>query len=173
MPMRIRIYGDPVLRRKADAIVEVDDEIRRLAREMIQSMYAESGIGLAAPQVGSSLRLIVADPLIEGKQGNPRAFINPEIVDSWGACTYEEGCLSLPGVNGDVDRPEGVTLRFLDHDGAEHEESFDGLWARVLQHEIDHLNGKLFVDHLSTMRRAMLQKRLKELVRESREQVQS
>ncbi len=172
MTETIRLYGDPVLRRKADPVGEVDDEVRLLAQTMIQSMYAESGIGLAAPQVGRSLRLIVADPLIDGRQGNPRAFINPEIVDSWGMTTYEEGCLSLPGVNGDVDRPEGVAVRFLDLDGTGQEESFDGLWARVLQHEIDHLNGRLFVDHLSTMRRAMLQRRLRELAREAKERAQ-
>lgn len=170
--MIIRLYGDPVLRQKADPVSRVDDDVRQLAESMIQSMYGESGIGLAAPQVGKSLRLIVADPVIEGRQGNPRAFVNPEITDSWGDSTYEEGCLSLPGVNGDVDRPDGVRVRFTDLDGAEHEESFDGLWARVLQHEIDHLNGRLFVDYLSTMRRAMLQRKLKDLAREAKERIQ-
>jgi peptide deformylase len=164
--LTIRLYGDPILRRKADPVPVVDDAIRQLATDMVETMFDANGVGLAAPQVGRSIRLLVADASHYDDVGGPRVFINPEIVDSWDEWTYDEGCLSVPGLNVELTRPEGVIVRFHDEKGVRHEEEFHQLWARVLQHEIDHLDGKLFVDRMSPMRRALAEKRLRELSRE-------
>jgi len=164
----VRLYGDPVLRRKADPVAVIDEEILRLADDMIETMYAENGIGLAAPQVGRPLRLLVADASHHDGGGGPRLFINPEILESWDEWVFDEGCLSLPGLSAEVTRPEGIRVRFQDRDGVVREEEFHQVWARVLQHEIDHLDGKLFVDYLSPMRRALLERRLRELAKESK-----
>ena len=164
----IRLYGDPILRRKAAPVAVIDDEIRRLAADMVETMFDSNGVGLAAPQVGLSLRLLVADATHRDGGAGPRVFINPEILESWDEWLYDEGCLSLPGLSAELVRPEAIRLRFQDETGAWHEEEFHELWSRVLQHEIDHLDGKLFVDRMSPMRRALLEKRLRELVKESK-----
>jgi peptide deformylase len=164
----IRIYGDPILRRKSVRVKVVDDEIRRLAADMVDTMFENNGVGLAAPQVGLSLRLLVADASHRDGGGGPRVFINPEILEAWDEWTFDEGCLSLPGLSAELVRPEAIIVRYHDETGAEYEEEFHQLWARVLQHEIDHLDGRLFVDRMSPMRRALIERKLKELARESK-----
>jgi len=164
----IRIYGDPILRRKSAPVTQVDDRIRELAHDMIETLYDAPGVGLAAPQVGVSIRMLVADATRQDGGDGPRVFINPEILESWDEWEYDEGCLSVPGVSAEIIRPEAIRVRFQDEQGRPREEEFHRLWSRVLQHEIDHLDGKLFVDYLSPMRRALVLKKLRELARESK-----
>ncbi len=159
----ILIYGHPVLRMKARPVEQIDDDIRDLAEEMIETMEVADGIGLAAPQVGESLSLCVVNMALIEDGAAARVFVNPEILDTEGSCTMEEGCLSIPDIREDVERPEKIRLRYQDLDGHEFEETCDGMLARVLQHEIDHLNGVLFVDRISPIRRKLLSKRLKKL----------
>jgi peptide deformylase len=145
----IRVLGDPVLRKPTKPVTEVTDELRRLIADMFETMYAAEGIGLAAPQVGRSERVAVVD--VEGKKF---ALINPEIVSSNGAREKaEEGCLSIPDIYGDVERPPEVTIRALDENGNQYEASANELLGRCFQHEIDHLDGKLFIDYLSPLKR--------------------
>jgi peptide deformylase len=145
----IRVLGDPVLRKPTKPVVEITDELRKLIADMFETMYAAEGIGLAAPQVGRAERVTVVD--VEGKKF---ALINPEIVSTEGPREKaEEGCLSIPDIYGDVDRPANVTVRFLDENGEAREESATELLGRCFQHEIDHLDGKLFIDYLSPLKR--------------------
>jgi peptide deformylase len=155
----IRVLGDPVLRKPTKPVTEVTDELRRLIADMFETMYAAEGIGLAAPQVGRSERVAVVD--VAGKKF---ALINPEIVSRNGASEKaEEGCLSIPDIYGDVERPPEVTIRALDENGNQYEASGNDLLGRCFQHEIDHLDGKLFIDYLSPLkRRAALAKWEKE-----------
>ncbi|MBN1826214.1 MAG: peptide deformylase [Candidatus Eisenbacteria bacterium] len=167
MNLPIRWYGDPVLRRKAEEVDPSDGRLDGLIRDMIETMHEGDGIGLAAPQVGRSERLIVIDgSAFDGDE--PRAFLNPRILESSkGRVLYEEGCLSLPDLRADVERPEAVRVRYRTESGEEVEEEAEGLYARVLQHEIDHLDGVLFVDRLGAARRALLAKRLREIQRKT------
>jgi peptide deformylase len=162
----IRIYGDPVLRRKADPVERIDDDLRRLAGDMLETLADAEGVGLAGPQVGASRRLIVVHPPAargEEREG-PRVLVNPEVVAAEGPeVTGEEGCLSIPGIYEDVKRRERVRVHAQDLDGEPVEIAADGWVARILQHEIDHLDGVLFVDRIGPMRRALLRKRLREL----------
>jgi peptide deformylase len=151
-------FPDPRLRTKAAPVKVVDDEIRRLAGDMLETMYAAPGIGLAATQVDVHQRLLVLDVSEEGNQ--PRVLINPEILDSQGACESEEGCLSVPGYTETVPRAAAVRVRALGLDGQAFEMEADGLLAICIQHEMDHLEGKLFVDYLSQLKRQLLRKRL-------------
>jgi len=146
----IRVLGDPVLRRPTTPVIEVTDELRRLIANMFETMYAAEGIGLAAPQVGRSERLAVVD--VEGAK---YVLINPRIVSSQGAGKEiaEEGCLSIPDIYGDVERPTTVTIRATDENGDEYEATGSELLGRCFQHEIDHLDGKLFIDYLSPLKR--------------------
>jgi peptide deformylase len=155
----IRVLGDPVLRKPTKPVTEVTDELRKLIADMFETMYAAEGIGLAAPQVGRSERLAVVD--VEGRK---YTLINPEIVSKDGAVEKaEEGCLSIPDIYGDIDRPPDVTIRALDENGNQYEASANELLGRCFQHEIDHLDGKLFIDYLSPLkRRAALAKWEKE-----------
>jgi peptide deformylase len=146
----IRVLGDPILREETQPVGEVTDELRTLTRNMFETMYAAKGIGLAAPQIGRTERLAVVDV-----DDNPLVIINPEVVYTEGKAKGEEGCLSIPDVYGDVERPEKVRVRATGLDGKEFEVEADGLFARCLQHEIDHLHGKLFVDYLSVLKRRM------------------
>ena len=152
---------NPVLRAKARPIAPADaDKVRGLAPQMLATMYAAPGIGLAAPQVGVALRLAVVD-LMPGDKPSPIHLVNPEVVrvsEEW--ATREEGCLSLPGQYADVSRPARVVVRYHDLQGAKREIEADGLLAACLQHEIDHLDGVLFVDHLSALKRNMILRRL-------------
>jgi peptide deformylase len=164
----IRLYGDPILRRRSAPVAAVDDRVRRLAVDMMETMEEANGVGLAAPQVGLSWRLLVADASHRDGGGGPRLFVNPEIIESWDEWLFDEGCLSLPGLSAELVRPEAIRLRFQDETGTEREEEFHQLWARVLQHEIDHLDGRLFVDRMSPMRRSLLGRRLREMAKESK-----
>lgn len=145
----IRVLGDPVLRRRAEPIASVTDEVRRLADDMFETMHAAKGIGLAAPQVGVGERLFVAD--VDGARF---VLINPELVSVRGDVSpYEEGCLSIPEVLGDVKRPTDITMRGIGLDGEPFTVDAKDLLARCFQHELDHLNGKLFVDYLSLLKK--------------------
>jgi peptide deformylase len=152
---------DPRLKKKAKPVATVDDGIRRLMADMLETMYAAPGIGLAAPQVGVSKRVIVLDPTRDGEPPNPLTMVNPEII--WASDddnTYEEGCLSVPEHYADVVRPRAVKLRYLDETGAQRELEAEGLLATCVQHEIDHLDGVLFIDHLSSLKRNMILRKL-------------
>lgn len=144
----IRVLGDPVLRKQTEAVPEITPEIRKLISEMFDTMYAAEGIGLAAPQVGRTERIAVMD--VEGRKF---AFINPEIVEREGSARGEEGCLSIPEIFGDVTRASRVVVRALDENGNAIEVEGTELLARCMQHEIDHLDGKLFIDYLSVLKR--------------------
>jgi peptide deformylase len=162
---------DPRLRVISKPVEAVDDELRRLMDDMLETMYAAPGIGLAAIQVGVPKRVLVIDLQEEedadGKPvRNPRYFVNPEIVwESDEIHRYNEGCLSVPEMYGEVDRPERVRVTWLDYDGSARDEELDGLLATCLQHEMDHLEGVLFFDHLSKLKRDMLLKKLEKLRR--------
>jgi peptide deformylase len=154
----VRLLGDPVLRTPAEPVEEVTDEIRALIEDMFETMYAEDGVGLAAPQVGLSIRVIVVDPHEDGVK--PVALVNPTVVErSVETAKGEEGCLSIPGVKDIVERPSHVTIEGLDRDGNVVRFEADELQARVLQHEVDHLDGVLFFDRLSPLKRRMLLRR--------------
>ena len=156
--LKVRKYGDPVLRRRAAEIAEVTPELRRTIADMIETMYDEVGIGLAAPQVGVPLRLMVVGHE-EGRE--PRALINPVIVDRGGTVTAEEGCLSLPGIFAPVTRSEWVEVEATDVDGRSVKMRGRGLLARVFQHEVDHLDGVLFIDRLDPVTRDRIKRRIK------------
>ena len=164
----IRLYGDQVLRRRGEPIAEITDEVRQLAEDMIDTMYEAEGVGLAAPQIGRSVRLFVADGEYEEGMRKAQVFINPEVLEADGTWKFEEGCLSIPGIRADVVRPERVRVRYMDLEGKVYEEEMHELWARVFQHELDHLDGKLFIDYLSPIKRSLLAKRLKDLEREEK-----
>ena len=146
--LEIHVLGAPVLRQETQTVATVTDEVRRLVDDMFETMYAAGGIGLAAPQVGRRERLFVVDV-----DESPLVFINPEIVGRDGTAKGEEGCLSIPDIYGDVERPARVTVRAVDRDGAAFEVEADELLARCLQHELDHLHGRLFLDYLSILKR--------------------
>jgi peptide deformylase len=160
---KIIVFGHDTLRRHAKLVPAVDDSIRELVDSMFATMYGAPGIGLAAPQVDESLAVIVVHPRSEEEETRALALINPETLDYGGRSTFEEGCLSVPGIFEDIRRPSWIKARYLDFDGAEVTEEFDGLMARVIQHEMDHLKGKLFIDHLSPMRRALIKRRLRNI----------
>jgi len=151
-------FPDPRLRTKAVAVAEVNDGIRRLIDDMTETMYAANGVGLAATQVNVHQRLVVID--VSEERNEPRAFINPEIISREGVEVSEEGCLSVPGSYEDVERAQMVTVRALDRNGVEFTLQADGLLAVCIQHELDHLEGKLFVDYLSELKRTRIRKKL-------------
>lgn len=171
VPIAVRpvlTYGAAVLRQRAQPVTEALDALRPLADDMFETMYAEPGIGLAAPQVGVSKRLVVIDAVAEDDAGQvlaPRlVLVNPEIL--WFSperVPYDEGCLSLPDITESVERPRVIRFRYTDLDGTTVERQAAGLLARVVQHEIDHLNGILFVDRLSLVKKQLLRKRLRQL----------
>ena len=154
--LQVRLYGDPMLRRKAAHVREVTPEIRRAIDDMVETMYDQAGIGLAAPQVGIPYALLVMD---DGK-GGARALINPVITGRSGAVVAEEGCLSLPGIFADVERSKSVTVQATDEDGQPFDLEATGMQARVIQHEMDHLEGVLFIDHLSPVVRDRIKTRI-------------
>ncbi len=156
--LRILHYPDPRLRERARAVERVDDEIRRLADDMLETMYEAPGIGLAATQVGVPKRVIVID--ISEDRSSPLVLVNPEILSREGVEEMEEGCLSVPGVYERVRRAGRVRVRALDREGKAVELDADGLLAVCIQHEVDHLDGKLFVDYLSELKRSRIRKRL-------------
>jgi peptide deformylase len=153
---------DPRLRQKARPVTEADaDRVRALAERMLATMYAAPGIGLAAPQVGEGLRLFVMDVAGKGETPAPQVLLNPELVEASRETELrEEGCLSLPNQYADIERPWRIRARWLDLSGRRHEAELDSLAARCFQHELDHLNGVLFVDHLSILKRNMILRKL-------------
>jgi peptide deformylase len=159
--LNILHFPDPRLRQKAEPVSDVNDEIRTLVDDMFETMYAAPGIGLAAVQVNVLKRVITID--ISEDKSQPQCFINPEIVQSSGEEDMEEGCLSVPGIYEMVSRAEKITVRYLDRDGKAVELETDGLLAVCIQHEIDHLDGKLFVDYLSEMKRNRIRKKLEKM----------
>ena len=168
MTLPILIHPDPRLKKVADAVPDISDDLRRLADDMLRTMYGAPGIGLAAPQVGVSTRLIVLD-CVKADEEDPRpiAMFNPEVVASSDEkSVYEEGCLSIPETFADVTRPAEVTVRWMDRDGNPAEETFGGLWATCVQHEIDHLNGKLFIDYLTGLKRQLITRKMVKLKRD-------
>ena len=158
------ILPDPILREASTPVERVDDELRRFADDMLETMYDAPGIGLAAIQVGEPLRMLVIDLAKEDEPKAPQIFINPEIVASGdGTSVYEEGCLSIPDYYAEVERPDRVTVKYLDRHGKEQIVDADGLLATCLQHEIDHLNGVLFIDHISKLKRDMVVRKFRKL----------
>jgi peptide deformylase len=156
-------FPDPRLRNRAKPVTVVDDELRQLIDDMLETMYEAPGIGLAATQVNVAKRLIVID--VSEERDQPQVFINPEIVDKQGIEEMDEGCLSVPGIYETVQRAERIRVRALDRDGQPFELETDGLLAVCVQHEIDHLDGKLFVDYLSSLKRQRIRKKLEKETR--------
>ena len=177
MILPIIAYGDPVLRKEARFIEQTEMDLETLIANMFDTMYEASGVGLAAPQIGLDIRVFVVDgqPLNAGEKdkdvdptliGFKKVFINAEILeedgDDWG---FEEGCLSIPGIRGDVYRPEKVTIRYRDLDWNEFTESYEGLAARIIQHEHDHIDGILFTDYLPPIKKRMLKNKLADITK--------
>lgn len=170
MILPIYAYGQPVLKKKAATITPGYQELNTIIANMWETMYHAQGVGLAAPQVGLSIRLFVIDTLqIKEREeeednrweGFKRVFINAEMLDESGqAWTYEEGCLSIPDIRGDVDRQPDIRLRYLDENFQPHEETFSGVNARVIQHEYDHIDGVLFTDRLKPLKKRLVQRKL-------------
>ena len=157
---------NPVLKQVSKPVERVDDDLRRLMDDMLETMYAAPGIGLAAIQVGVPKQVIVMDLARQGEPPQPRYFVNPEIL--WASeetAPYEEGCLSVPEVYDEVDRPARVKLKYLDYQGREVVEDAEGLFAVCIQHEMDHLKGVLFIDHLSRLKRERAVARVRKLTR--------
>ncbi len=169
-------YPDPFLRTTAEAVKEVDAAIKTLIENMAETMYRNKGIGLAAVQVGVAKRIIVLDVPDEDEEKREKgknllALVNPEVVEAEGSSTYEEGCLSLPGINADVKRAAVVTVRALDREGAPVEVKAEGLFSTALQHEIDHLDGILFIDKLSWLKRDFIKRKIKKSLEEEKRAV--
>lgn len=165
----ILIWPDPILKKKAAPVARVDDKLRALIKDMFETMYAADGVGLAAPQVGVLQRVIVLDTRPRQPESEPLAMINPELLSLEGETTWAEGCLSIPGETEDIDRASIVTVRYLDADGKAQTLRADGLLAIAIQHENDHLDGTVFVDHVSTLKRELIRKRMKKLKAERAE----
>jgi len=159
----ILVYPDPRLHQRAAPVAEVDDRVRTLIDDMAETMYAAPGIGLAAPQVNALERIIVVD--ISEQRNGLKAFVNPEIIAASGECESDEGCLSVPGIYAPVRRKEHIRVRALDRDGEPFELEADDLLAVCIQHEIDHLDGKVFVDYLSRLKQERIRKKLHKLGR--------
>ena len=164
----ILIHPDPRLKKVCTPVADISDELRKLADDMLETMYDAPGIGLAAPQIGVLDRIIVMDCVKEeGEAPRPMVMVNPEVIgESDDTNVYEEGCLSIPEQYAEVTRPAEVSVRWIDLKGNEQQEDFAGLWATCVQHEIDHLNGKLFIDYLKPLKRQMITRKMQKLKRE-------
>ena len=161
------ILPDPLLRQVSKPVERVDAALGRLADDMLETMYDAPGIGLAAVQIGEPLRMLVIDVSKDDEPKAPQVFVNPEIVErSDDVSVYEEGCLSIPDYYAEVERPASVRVRYLDREGKAREVKAEGLLATCLQHEIDHLNGVLFIDHISKLKRDMVVRKFKKLAKE-------
>jgi peptide deformylase len=158
-------YGDPVLETPAKTITEFDDELRKLADDMFESMYAAHGVGLAAPQIGISKRLVVIDISFKEDPEAKMVLVNPEIVHTEGRQRSSEGCLSLPDFREEVTRANIVTIRAQGLDGKWFEKTGEGLLARAFLHETDHVNGRLYISHISALKRDLMKRKIKKLVR--------
>jgi peptide deformylase len=164
----IRKYGDPILRKKAVKATSFDAELQSAAADMIETMQAAKGIGLAANQIGLTHALSVVDIGLITECAQPQAFVNPVILHaSAKEVSYEEGCLSIPDINEEIMRKESIRVQYQDLTGAVHEQDCEGMLSRVLQHELDHLNGVFFVDRLSALKRKLLSKKLKAIAEEA------
>jgi peptide deformylase len=163
--LEILEYPDPRLRTVAKPVQTFDSQLDQLIDDMIETMYSAKGIGLAASQVNIHRQLLVLD--ISEAQDQPRVYINPEIIESSGSETCEEGCLSVPGIYAEVSRAESIRIAALDRQGERFEEILEGMHAVCLQHEMDHLKGKLFVDYLSPLKRQMVRKKLEKQRRQA------
>jgi peptide deformylase len=162
----ILIHPDPRLKKACEPVEEITEEIRQLAADMLATMYDAPGIGLAAPQVGVTKQVLVMDCIKEGPP-EPMVLVNPARVwESEDLSVYEEGCLSIPDQYADVRRPAAVTVRWTDLEGQPQERTFEGLWATCVQHEMDHLDGKLFIDYLGPLKRQMITRKMEKLKRE-------
>ena len=167
MLRKILTEPDPILRKKCEPLEKVDEETKKLMDDMLETMYAAPGIGLAAVQVGILKRLVVIDISKEEEKKKPLFLINPQIMhQSTKTSVYEEGCLSLPGQFAEVERPAECTIKYIDYNGKEKELKSDGLLATCIQHEVDHLNGILFIDYLSKLKKDMI---IKKLVKQKKE----
>jgi peptide deformylase len=151
----ILVYPDPALREPASEVTEFGDRLKKLASDMRETMYISKGVGLAAPQVGIPLKLFVAE-----WEGDRHVIVNPEITETEGEEKADEGCLSFPGIYEEVSRPGRIRIRYLDEDGERHDEIVEGFLARVYAHETDHLNGRLFIDNLSPLKRSFIRKKM-------------
>lgn len=159
-------YPDPILKRKAEPVTEITDDILRLIDDMVETMYEAPGVGLAAPQVGRSVRVIVVDANSKEEENRELiCLINPEIIEQTGEIVWEEGCLSVPDYSADVKRAERVIIKGLDRNGKEEIIAGEGLLSIVFQHEVDHLNGVLFIDRLGLIKRDLIKRKLKKLAR--------
>jgi peptide deformylase len=163
MVREILVWPDPGLKKKAVKVEKVDDSTRALIKDLFESMYAADGVGLAAPQIGALQRVIVLDTTPRQPESRAIAMVNPEIISLEGKMTYTEGCLSVPGEAEDVDRAAICTVRYLDENGAEQTLRAEGLLAIAVQHETDHLEGTMFVDRISALKRELIRKRMKRL----------
>lgn len=165
--LKVYEYPHPVLKQKAEKVAGVDDEVRKFLDDMLETMYASNGCGLAAPQVGVSKRVVVIDIAHEGEEPTPIYMVNPEIVwKSEETEICEEGCLSLPSLRAEVERPASVKIRYLDYNGKECELLAEDFLAVAVQHELDHLDGILYIDHVSRLKRQMLVKKLEKIRKE-------
>ncbi|MEJ6396940.1 peptide deformylase [Yoonia sp. 208BN28-4] len=164
----ILIHPDPRLKKTTEPVTAFNDDLRRLADDMLETMYHAPGIGLAAPQVAVMKRMLVMDCVKEeDATPEPMVLLNPEVIwSSEEQNVYEEGCLSIPDQFAEVTRPTCVKVKWQDLDGKEQQETFDGLWATCVQHEIDHLDGKLFIDYLKPLKRQMITRKMVKLKRE-------
>lgn len=158
---KILHFPNPKLRCTAKSVAEVTQEIQRLISDMFETMYEDNGIGLAATQIGVDLRIFTVD--VHEKNKNPIAFINPVITEQSGEQKYPEGCLSLPGIFAEVKRAKNIKIEALNKEGKKITLEADGLLSVVIQHEFDHLDGKLFIDHLSPLKKQLIKKKLKKL----------
>jgi peptide deformylase len=168
--LEILKYPDPRLRQVAKPLAQVTDETRKIVESMAETMYAASGCGLAAPQVGIDARIFVIDAAAEGEPSELRVFINPEIVNTDGALTWEEGCLSFPGATEEIRRAERVKVKALDQFGKPFELEADGLLAIAIQHENDHLNGVLMIDKLNALRRRLVSRKVSRFLQDEASQ---
>jgi len=160
------LFGEPVLEKQAETVEEFDTpELHKLIEDMFESMYAARGVGLAAPQIGIAKRIAVIDLSVSEDPAQKLVLINPEVIKREGAQTGEEGCLSLPGFREQVTRPEKVTVRAIDACGEVFEKTGEGLLARAFVHEIDHLNGRLYISHVSALKRDLIRRKVKKLVK--------
>ncbi|MDN4166200.1 peptide deformylase [Cytophagales bacterium LB-30] len=163
-------YGDPVLKKRALDITPETLDVKKLVEDMFETMYSASGVGLAAPQIGKAIRVFVVDtaPLEEdeGKPGLKKVFINAHIIKEEGKeWAFEEGCLSIPGIREDVYRKEKLRIKYVDENFVAHEEEYEGMQARVIQHEYDHIDGVLFTDHLPGLKKRLLKNKLSNISR--------
>ena len=163
----LKYYGDPILRKETDSVKDFDHSLELFAQEMIETMRTNDGVGLAGPQVGDLRSLIVIDVSREEDEEpvEPLILVNPDIKELSGSCVMEEGCLSIPDVRVEIERPEEIRIKFQDVKGVKKDLKCDGILARVIQHEVDHLRGRLMIDYLSPVKRDLLKSKLQKISR--------